>query len=393
MNLAPKLSHPVTAESPAASTLRTSDLLILSIGTFTLGVDGFVLSGLLPQVAASLHVSAGSAGQLTTLFALVYAVGSPIIAAAAGAWDRRILLAAGMAVYIVGMIAQATGPDFAAVAAGRVLAALGAAAYQATAYAMAGILSDGAHRARSLAVVAGGSSAALVAGLPFGILVGQAWGWRTAMWALVVLAAASAAAVWLLPAAYAPRLSLRERGRALADRRVLGILAGTVTVLIPVFLIIAYLPAIMRTPGTWIVVIMLAYGTGQVAGNILVPRLIRRRSARTALVCGACGIAAAAAVLTATRAVDVGAVVTMAALGFSCGLTIVSQQHRLFAAVPQIAPVAVGLNGSGIYIATALGAAAGGLALTVGGSAAPTVTAAVIGLAAITVAATAVRGA
>jgi predicted MFS family arabinose efflux permease len=32
-------------------TLRTVDLLVLSIGTFTLGVDGFVLSGLLPQVA------------------------------------------------------------------------------------------------------------------------------------------------------------------------------------------------------------------------------------------------------------------------------------------------------------------------------------------------------
>ena len=45
---------PSTA-SPLARTraLRTFDLLILSIGTFALGVDGFVLSGLLPQVAAS----------------------------------------------------------------------------------------------------------------------------------------------------------------------------------------------------------------------------------------------------------------------------------------------------------------------------------------------------
>ena len=38
-----------TAPGPARR-LRTVDLLILSIGTFTLGVDGFVLSGLLPQV-------------------------------------------------------------------------------------------------------------------------------------------------------------------------------------------------------------------------------------------------------------------------------------------------------------------------------------------------------
>jgi MFS transporter, DHA1 family, inner membrane transport protein len=393
MKSAPDTNRPVMAGPAATRTLGTRGLLVLAIGTFTLGVDGFVLSGLLPQVAASLHVSASTAGQLTTLFALVYAVGSPVIAAVAGGWDRRALLTAGMAVFVVGMIVQATGPDFAAVTAGRVLAALGAAGYQATAYAAAGILSDDTRRARSLAVVAGGSSVALVAGLPFGILVGQTWGWRAAMWVLVVLALASAMAVWLLPAAHAPRLSLRERGKALADRRVLGILAGTVTVLTPVFLTIAYLTAIMRTSGAWIVAAMLAYGAGQVAGTVLVPRLIARRSARTALVIGACGITAAAAILTATRTTDATAAVTMAALGFSAGLTIVPQQHRLFAAVPRFAPVAVGLNGSGIYIATALGAAVGGLALAIGGSAALPVTAAVIGLLAVVTATTAVRGA
>lgn len=389
----PNTTQPVTAKAAQATprTLGTGGLLILSIGTFTLGVDGFVLSGLLPQVAASLHVSASTAGQLTTLFALVYAVSSPAIAAAAGAWDRRVLLTAGMGVFVAGMIVQATGPDFAAVAAGRVLAALGAAAYQATAYSTAGILSDDSRRARSLAVVAGGSSVAIVAGLPFGILVGQTWGWRAAMWVLVVLAVASALAVWLLPPAYTPRLSLRERGKALADPRVLGILAGTVTVLTPVFLIIAYLPAIMRASGTWIVVAMLAYGAGQVTGTILVPHLMRRRSARTALVSGACGITAFAAILTATRTIDAAGVVTMAALGFSAGLTIVPQQHRIFAAVPRLAPVAVGLNGSGIYIATALGAAAGGVALATGGSAALAIIAAAIGLLAVIVATTAVR--
>lgn len=393
MNAAPDTHHAITAGPAATRTLRTVDLLILSIGTFTLGVDGFVLSGLLPQVAASLHVSAGTAGQLTTLFALVYAVGSPVIAALAGGWDRRALLAAGMAVFVAGVIIQAIGPGFGVVAAGRVLAALGAAGYQATAYSTAGILSDDEHRARSLAIVAGGSSVALVAGLPFGILVGQSWGWRNAMWVLVVLAVLSVMATWSLPPAHAPRLSLIERGRALADRRVLGILAGTVAVLSPVFLVIAYLPAIMRTSGAWIVVAMLGYGVGQVTGTTLVPRLIRRRSARTALVLGACGVTAVTAILTVTRTFDPAAAVTMAMLGFSAGLTIVPQQHRIFAAVPKLAPVAVGLNGSGIYIATTLGAAVGGAALAIGGSAAPAVTAAVIGSLAVVIATTAVRGA
>lgn len=385
--------RPAPDRAAAPRVLGTGGLFILSIGTFTLGVDGFVLSGLLPQVAASLHVPASTAGQLTTLFALVYAIGSPVIAAVAGDWDRRTLLAVGMGVFIAGVIVQATGPDFAAVAAGRVLAALGAAAYQATAYGTAGILSDDSGRARSLAVVAGGSSVALVAGLPFGILVGQAWGWRTAMWVLVALAVLSAAAIRFLPPAYAPRLSLRDRGRALADRRVLGILAGTVTVLTPVFLVIAYLPATVRTPGTWIVAAMLAYGAGQVAGTVVVPRIISRLGARTTLVIGACGITAFTAILIATRLAGPTAAATMAALGLSAGLTIVPQQHRIFAAVPRIAPIAIGLNGSGIYIATALGGAAGGTALALGGGIAVPATAAVIGLLSVVTAQSAVRGA
>jgi predicted MFS family arabinose efflux permease len=379
--------------APSTRTLGLFDLLILSIGTFTLGVDGFVLSGLLPQVAASLHVSPSTAGQLTTLFALVYAVGSPIIATLAGNWDRRTLLAAGMTVFVAGMVVQAIGPTFGAVAAGRVVAALGAAGYQATAYSTAGILSDDEHRARSLAVVAGGSSAAIVAGLPFGILVGQTWGWRVAMWVLVALGVLSALAVGLLPAAHAPRLSLRRRVGALTDRRVLGILAGTVTVLTPGFLVIAYLPAIMRSSGAWIVAAMLVYGAGQVTGTALVPRLIRRRGARAALLVGACGVTVVTALLTATRMSALAATVTMAPLGLGVGLTVVPQQHRLFAAVPRLAPVAVGLNGSAIYVGSALGAGLGGLALATGGSAAPTITAAAVGLLATLLAATAVRSA
>jgi MFS family permease len=53
--------------------LGSIGLLVRSLGTFTSGVDGYVLSGLLPQLASSLHVSSSTAGQLATLFALVYA--------------------------------------------------------------------------------------------------------------------------------------------------------------------------------------------------------------------------------------------------------------------------------------------------------------------------------
>jgi DHA1 family inner membrane transport protein len=382
----PGVLAPTAQREASPRSLRTRHLLVLSIGTFTLGVDGFVLSGLLPQVAASLHVSVSAAGQLTTLFALVYAVGSPVIAALTGNWDRRTLLTVGMAVFIAGVITQALGPTLAVVGAGRVLAALGAAGYQATAYSTAGLLSDDAHRARSLAIVAGGSSVALVAGLPFGILIGQAAGWRTAMWVLVALAVLSTLAIRVLPQAHAPQLSLRRRWGALSDQRVVAVLIGTVSVLIPSFVVIAYLPEILHATGGRVVVAMLAYGCGQVAGTLAVPTLIRRRTARLALLLGAAGVTVFTATLTLTRATGAVAALTMAALGLAVGLTIVPQQHRLFATVPTLAPVAVGLNGSAIYTASAVGAGLGGITLAAGGPAALTITAAILGALAIAVA-------
>lgn len=369
---------------PGPKYLTVVDLLILAVGTFTLGVDGYVLSGLLPEVSADLQVSVSAAGQLTSLFAIVYAVGSPVIAALTGSWDRRVLLAGGMLVFIVGTVLQAVGPNYPTVAAGRIVAALGAAAYQANAFSTAGLLSDDAHRARSLAVVAGGSSLALVAGLPFGIIVGQAWGWRNAMWILVVLAAISCLSVAFLPAAHAPSLGLRDRLLVLTDARVRGILVGTVTVMVPGFLIIAYLPAVLHASGALVVVAMLAFGCGQVLGTTAVPRLIRWRGAPFALVLGAGGVTVFVATLVATRTTEVAAAVSMIALGLSVGIAIVPQQHRLFALVPALAPVAMGLNGSAIYVAAALAAGLGGGVLAVAGAIALAPTAAAIGLLAVT---------
>ena len=100
---------------------------------------------------------------------------------------------------------------------------------------------------------------------------------------------------------------------------------------------------------------------------------------------GVCSVTVVTAVLTFTRTVPA-TTVTMAALGPAVGLSVVPQQNRLFATVPKLAPVAVGLNGSAICIGSALGAALGGVALAVGGSMAPAIAAAIIGLLAVVIA-------
>lgn len=92
-------------------------LLVLAVGTFTVGTDSFVLNGLLPTIAADLHVSEATAGQLTTIFAATYAISSPLIAAFTGAFNRKWLLAGGLTLFTIGMAGQALGSTYALVAA------------------------------------------------------------------------------------------------------------------------------------------------------------------------------------------------------------------------------------------------------------------------------------
>lgn len=49
-------------------------LLVLASGMFATGTDSFVVAGVLPQIAHSFDVSIGAAGQMTTAYALSFAV-------------------------------------------------------------------------------------------------------------------------------------------------------------------------------------------------------------------------------------------------------------------------------------------------------------------------------
>jgi predicted MFS family arabinose efflux permease len=347
-----------------AGHLRIPDLLILAVGTFILGVDRYLLTGLLPQVSGDLHVSMSAVGQLATIFGLVYAVSSPVIGAWAARWERRRLLALGMVVFLLGIGLQATAVRFSFVGAGSVLAGLGAAAYQPTAYASAGLLSSPETRARSLAVVAGGGSVALVLGVPLGIRVGQLWGWRPSLWILTGLAIAAIAFLGVFPRVFAPPAHER-RWQVLTDRRVLSLVILSAVILAPGFLMVTYLPTILQSSGGLVPMTMLAFGCGGLAGTALVPVLINWLGARFALLVGASGVTLFAALLVISSGSPAGTVATFLAIGVSGGLTVVPQQHRLLGLVePAAASIAIGLNGSAIYIGSALGAAIGGAVLS-----------------------------
>jgi predicted MFS family arabinose efflux permease len=71
----------------------------LALGAFCIGTATFITAPLLPAIAAALGVTVPTAGHLVTLYALTYAVGSPVLSTLFGAWNRKSLLVAAMGAF------------------------------------------------------------------------------------------------------------------------------------------------------------------------------------------------------------------------------------------------------------------------------------------------------
>src|SRR5579862_7029694 len=65
--------------SPAKAEYDRGSLYTLALGTFAVGTEGFMIAAILPSIATSLGTSVQAAGQLVTIFALIYALSSPIL--------------------------------------------------------------------------------------------------------------------------------------------------------------------------------------------------------------------------------------------------------------------------------------------------------------------------
>ncbi len=108
-------------------------LLVLTLGMFALGTDGFVIAGVLPRDLARASMSPSrAAGQMTTIYAITYALLAPTIAALAAGVRRKSLLFWSLALFVVANIGTALTPTY-GIAMARVVAGISAAMFAPTA--------------------------------------------------------------------------------------------------------------------------------------------------------------------------------------------------------------------------------------------------------------------
>ncbi|MDS8854827.1 MFS transporter, partial [Streptococcus pneumoniae] len=62
---------------------------ILALATVAVGLVELIVGGILPTIAEEFDVSVSAAGQLITLFALIYAVAGPVLLIATSRFERK----------------------------------------------------------------------------------------------------------------------------------------------------------------------------------------------------------------------------------------------------------------------------------------------------------------
>ena len=330
-------------------------LLMLALGMFALGTDSFVIAGVLPSIASSFHINVGLAGQLTTAYAIAYALLSPVIAALAASVPRKRLMLSGLAVFIVANMATAIAPTFALALLSRAFAGLGAAMYAPTATGTGAMIVQPEQRGKALTIIIAGLTAATALGSPMGTVIGGLgdWRWTMVFVSAIGMVAASGIAILLKDVPMPPKVSLRARVAPLSDARVGLVLATTLLAMAGNFVIYTYFSVVfdrILSSTALLGLLLVLWGSGGTATNLVLSRMLDKFGARWVMVVMLAVLIADMALLPWTSAHLWSSIIAIAVWGITGWGIMGPQQYRLVGLAPNIAPVVLGLNTAATYL-------------------------------------------
>jgi predicted MFS family arabinose efflux permease len=351
-------------------------LIWLTIGAFAIGTEGFMIAGLLPVIASDLKVSVALTGQLVTVFALAYAVGSPILAVATGNVGRKKVLIAAIGAFSAANLLAAAAPSYPTLMAARIVLALCAGAFMPAASGYAAMVATPAQRGRALALIFAGITIALIVGVPLGTIIGDRFNWRATFVAVALLGgiATLGIALALTPVKAPPVVGLRDRLKVAARGDILSVLTLTVLAIMGAFVIYPYVAPLLEQiagfRGEQIAILLLMYGVGGAAGNYLGGYASDKWNIRRFLLAMLVLLAADYALFSligefkpTTRVAETLAIAAMLIWGIVGWAFPAAQQVRLVTLAGPLAPIALSLNQSALYLGIALGAGLGSLVI------------------------------
>ncbi|MFC5602859.1 MFS transporter [Sporosarcina koreensis] len=248
-------------------------VFILAISTITVGLVELIVGGILPIIADDLNVSIGTAGQLISVYALVFAIAGPVLLSLTAKIERKKLYLVTMAIFFAGNIMTFFSPTFTFVMIARVITATSAALLIVLSLTIAAKIVEAPKRAKAISYIVMGISSSLVLGVPLGILITNAFGWRSVFLGIAILSVCSFifVSIFLGKIPMSEVQPLSEQIKSLANKKIVFAHLATMFMLAGHYMVYAYLTPFLETNLNlnqyWISICYFLFGIAAVAGG------------------------------------------------------------------------------------------------------------------------------
>lgn len=178
------MEETVTGVTPGRARLCVALLVLMG---FALGCSEFIVIGIESNLAKEMGVSLATAGQLISLFALPYAVMTPVLALATGRFRRYSVMIVYLVIFCVGNALSTFAPSFGVLLAARVLLGSVSGALLAVGVTFIPELVGAKRSSGALTLVYASYSVALIVATSVGKILASTVGWHVAMYGALAL--------------------------------------------------------------------------------------------------------------------------------------------------------------------------------------------------------------
>jgi MFS transporter, DHA1 family, inner membrane transport protein len=364
------MTPPLTS-APAREGHAWLSLLALAIGAFSIGTTEFSPMGLLPVIAEGVHVSIPRAGMLITTYAIGVMAGAPLMTLALSRWSRRSALILLMSLFTIGNLLSAFASDYTTLLLARLVTSLNHGAFFGLGSLVAASVVPRHKQASAVATMFMGLTIANIGGVPAATWLGQTIGWRMAFAATAGLGVLTMLILRLaLPkgaAGHAP--NLRGELKVLTRPAVLTAMATTVLGAGAMFTLYTYIaPTLEQITGaspTFVTAMLVLVGVGFSIGNAAGGKLADR-SLNGSLVVFLTLLVAIMLAFPLLAKTHLGAAFAVVVWGLATFAVVPPLQMRVMRAASEAPGLASSVNVGAFNLGNAVGAAAGGAAISAG---------------------------
>ena len=355
----------------AAKSSPNWPLLSLAVGAFAIGTTEFTPMGLLPVIAHGLQVSVPKAGGLVTAYAVGVMLGAPVITLLMARFRRKLALILLMGLYVAGNLLSAVSASYDLLFASRVLTSLAHGAFFGLGAVEASLSVAPARRASAVASMFMGLTIANIIGVPAMTWLGITFGWHSAFGVTAILGLVTMLAVqFALPAReIGPAPEVGRELRVLVKSNVLLALLTTAIGAGAMFVLYTYIAPILEhithaSPPIITLALMLT-GVGFSIGNAIGGRSADRSLDGSLLVFFP--VLGVIMLIFPWMAQSVpGALFAALLWGAATFALMPALQMRVMQAAHDAPALASSMNIGAFNLGNAIGAALGGIALSMG---------------------------